>query len=140
MQTKQSLRGVTLIELLISMTIIGVLGAIAYPSYRNYTLASHRIDAISTLSQNQAILERCYAQNFSYNAACTALPSFPQTSEQGYYTITLSNLTATTYTLTATARGAQVNDTNCVTMRLDQANQKTAFDSAGSAQSSCWNP
>jgi type IV pilus assembly protein PilE len=126
--------GFTLIELLIVIVIVGILVAIAYPSYRAWVLKSHRSDAMATLSQDQAILERCYAQTFTYNGACAALPVMPQTSPQGFYTITLTNQTATTYTLTATATGTQTLDTTCLTMSVNQANQKTA------TQAVCWTP
>ena len=129
-----STRGFTLIELLIVMVIVGILMAIAYPSYRNWILKSHRSDAMATLSQDQAILERCFAQTFSYTGACAALPAFPQTSPQGYYTITLSNQTASSYKLTATAIGTQALDTTCTTFSIDQTNLQTA------TQPACWTP
>jgi type IV pilus assembly protein PilE len=133
-------QGFTLIELLISLSIIAILGTIAYPSYVSYVNRSHRSDALSTLSQLQLTLERCYSQNFSYSAACTAKPNFPITSPQTYYTISIANLGTTTYTLTATTAGNQTADTTCKTMSVNQANVKTAFDSTGAAQTACWNP
>lgn len=133
-------QGFTLSELLIALTLIAILTAIAVPSYKIFVLKSHRVDAISTLTKDQAILERCYAQNFSYNLACAALPAFPQTSDQGYYSITLSNQTSATYTLTATATGNQTQDTTCRTFTLTQTNQKSAVNSGGAAQTTCWNP
>ena len=133
-------KGFTLIELLITVAIIGILAGISYPSYLNYVNRSHRSDALSTLSQLQLTLERCYSQNFSYSAACTAKPTFPFTSPQGYYTISITNLGTSTYTLTATATGNQVSDTTCTTMSLNQANVKTAFSAGGAAQTVCWNP
>lgn len=129
-----TIRGFTLIELLIVIVVVSILATIAYPSYRAWILKAHRSDAMATLAQDQTILERCYAQTFSYSQTCTALPAFPQASPQGYYTITLSNQTATTYTLTATAIGTQALDTSCATMSIDQANQKTA------TQAACWTP
>lgn len=125
-------KGFTLIELLIVIVIVGILASIAYPSYLAWVLKAHRSDSMATLSLDQVILERCYAQTFAYNQACAALPAFPQMSPQGYYTITLSNKTATTYTLTATAIGKQALDVNCATMSLDQAGTKTA------TQPACW--
>ncbi len=134
MRTTRQIKGFTLIELLITLVIIAILMSLAFPSYRTWILKSHRTDAMATLSQDQAILERCYAQTFAYNQACASLPAFPQASPLGYYTITLTNQTATTYTLTATATGVQTADTACTTFTLNQANQKTA------TQSACWNP
>lgn len=132
--------GFTLVELLISLAIMGILVSIAYPSYLQYILESRRADAHATLTQDQIILERCYSQNFSYATACGALPAFPQTSPQGFYTINISNLTATTYTLTATPVGTQNRDTECASMSINQANVKTAVDSSANAETECWNP
>lgn len=137
---KKRHEGFTLIELMIVVVIVGILAAIAYPSYVNFIMKSRRSDALATLAQDQITLERCYAQNFSYNKACGSLPTFPQTSPQGYYTITLTNLGTASYTLTATAKGSQTEDVDCASFTVDQANVKTALDASGTAQSTCWNP
>lgn len=134
------IKGFTLIELMMAVLIMAILATIAYPYYVSFLLKSRRSDALATLAQDQITLERCYAQNFSYNAPCGSLPPFPQTSAQGFYNITLTNLGATTYTLTATPIGSQAEDTTCVTMTVDQSNTKTAVDSSGTAQTICWNP
>lgn len=134
------LKGFTLIELMIAVAIMGILATIAYPHYVSFLLKSRRSDALATMAQDQITLERCYAQNFSYSQACNSLPTFPQTSPQGFYSITLTNLGDTTYTLTATPLGAQTKDTTCAKMTVDQANVKTAVDSSGTAQTICWNP
>lgn len=131
-------KGFSLIELLIGMIIIGILSSIAYSGYLSHMLKVRRSDAMGTMTQDQIAFERCYAQNFAYNAACTALPAFPQTSPQGYYSIALTNLSATTYTLTATPLGTQVKDTTCATMSVNQANVKTAADSGAASQTGCW--
>lgn len=137
---KQFQRAFTLIELLVVVAIISILAAVAYPSYTRYVLKSHRADALTALSQNQVILERCYAQNFSYMQACASLPVFPLASPQGYYTLTLPVQSATAFTLTATAIGTQVQDTPCATLSVDQANQQTALNSVGAPQTVCWHP
>ncbi|KTD56420.1 type IV pilin protein [Legionella shakespearei] len=133
-------QGFTFIEILVALAIIGILSLIAYPSYMEYIQKARRSDAQAILSQDQLIMERCYAQNFSYSAACGARPSFPQITPEGFYTINISNLTATTYTLTATPLGAQLKDTKCATMSVNQANVKTAADSGATSQTECWNP
>ncbi len=132
--------GFTLVELLVTIIVIGILISIAYPSYKDYIMKSRRTDALQTLSQDQLILERCYSSNFSYSAACGALPAFPQTSTQGFYSITISNLGTSTYTLTATPIGAQAQDTTCASISVNQANARTASDSTNTSQSVCWNP
>ncbi|KTD45147.1 type IV pilin protein [Legionella quateirensis] len=136
----RSMKGFTLIELLVTLVIIGILVAFAYPSYLQFIQKSRRADAQAILTQDQIIFERCYSQNFSYVAACGALPAFPQTTPEGFYTINVSNLTATTYTLTATPLGSQADDTKCASMSVNQANVKAAVDSTATAQTECWNP
>jgi type IV pilus assembly protein PilE len=129
--------GFTLIEILIVVAIVAILAAIALPSYRSSILKSRRADAIQVLSEGAVIMERCYAQNFSYNAACANTP--PAVSAQGFYTVALTS-GATTFTLTASAKGTQVGDTLCQTFSVDQAGQKIGLDSGGAQQSGCWRP
>lgn len=131
--------GFTLIEMLVTLVILSILTIAAYPSYVAWIVKAHRSDAMATLTQDQTLLERCYAQSFTY-VGCTSLPAFPQTSTQGFYSIALSNLTATTYTLTATPIGSQARDERCASMSIDQSGQRTAANSAAVAQTECWNP
>lgn len=134
----RNIQGFSLLELMIVVAIIGLLSTIAYPSYKSYVLRSNRSDALAALERDQVSLERCYAQNYSYNAACTGLPTFPHNSPQNYYSIAISNLGVSTYTLTATPIGNQTQDTTCASITLDQANQKNGTDTSGNAQTSCW--
>lgn len=129
--------GFTLIELMITVAIVGILASIAIPSYRSYILKSRRAEAMTELTKAQTTIERCYGANFTYAGACS--PDSPVTTPTGFYTITAASV-ATTYTFTATAAGAQASDTTCATMTLNQANQKLAFDSSATAQTVCWNP
>lgn len=129
--------GFTLIELMITVVIIGILASIALPSYTSYVVKTRRAEAMSELTKAQTVIERCYGANFTYVGACS--PATPTTTPNGFYIITASSA-ATTYTFTATAAGPQAGDTTCATMTIDQANQKLAFDASATAQTVCWNP
>lgn len=130
-------RGFTLIEVMITVAIVGIIAAIALPSYGAYIRKTRRADAMASLSQAQTNIERCYAANFSYAMPPCAAP--PAASIKGFYTIAAVS-TATTYTLTATATGSQAADKTCTQMTVDQANQMTAVDDGSTAQLGCWNP
>ena len=64
--------GFTLIELLIVIAIIGILAAIAYPSYQSAIIKSHRTDAMGDLINFQSAMERHYTTNNSYKGAAAA--------------------------------------------------------------------
>ncbi|HEY0288252.1 MAG TPA: type IV pilin protein [Pseudomonas sp.] len=127
MQTvKNSQRGFTLIELMITVAIVGILAAIAYPSYTNYVLRGYRSEGIALLSDAAARMERFYAQNNTYVGATLATIGITNAnSANNKYTLQLASAaTATAYTLQVVPQGSQVKDTTCGTMSLDQAGNK----------------
>lgn len=102
--------GVTLLELMIVVAIVGILAAFAYPSYRAQVMRTHRADGMTQLMEMSQQLERCYTRNSTYVGCATV--SFPTTSEEGHYVVT-STPAATTYVLAATPQGGQADDTDC---------------------------
>lgn len=122
MKLKRS--GFTLIELMITIVIVGILSGVAVAVYKTQVLKGRRADAINTLLAISLAEERYRSNNASYAALSAVWPT--TTTPQGYYTLTASNVTATSYTITATGGGAQANDTEngtaCNTLQLIVSN------------------
>lgn len=138
-------KGFTLIELMVVVAIIGIIAAVAYPSYVKSGYKGRRSDAKAALNQYSQVLERCYANYGSYNNAnCTAsttLAGAGYTSQKGYYTVTGPTLSSTSYTLIATAvsGGAQAGDTGCTVLGLlSTGKQISGSSSATSDTGNCW--
>jgi type IV pilus assembly protein PilE len=112
------------------MVIVGILVAIAVPSYRNFTMKANRSDAKIALTNYAQQLERCYTTSQTY-AGCLVMP---QPTPQGFYTVNFigAPADAAQYTLQATPLGAQVNDLQCPTFSLNQANVRLP------AGATCW--
>ncbi len=127
--------GVTLIELMIVLVIIGILAAIAFPSYRAYQQRAHRTEAKSALLQVQADQERFYLENNRYTTDPTDLASFDDDlSENGVYTISITSANlAQGYTATAvpTSGGGDndvdmSNDTECAQFSITSEGARDA--------------
>jgi len=143
--------GFTLIELMIVVAVVGILTAVAYPSYTEYIRKSRRSDAIVTISKIQQAQERWRANNPLYSvdvsssstglrlttgATATSTYNLPS----GYYSIALSGASATGYTITATAINAQASDARCTALTATLAGGNTTYGYTGSGSTKiCWN-
>lgn len=115
-------RGFSLIELMIVVAVIGILAAIAYPSYQENVRATRRADAQGALMAFAAAMERYRTENGTYEKAATGgantgaplatlFPSeAPLEGSAKFYDLTITAATRNTYTLTATPKGAQSGD------------------------------
>ena len=114
---KQDAKGFSLIELMIIVAIIGVLTAIAFPSYNNYIMQSRRSDAVAMLLQVMQQQERYFTERLSYTTDLTQLGyTLPVRSDGENYEITASTCATGAISqcvlLTATALGGQAADGN----------------------------
>lgn len=99
-------QGFTLIELMIVVAVVAILAAIAIPSYLEQTRKGRRAEAVRAVGELQLAQERWRAENPSYGTM--AQVGAPEASS--YYTFTVPNNAASTYTITATRAGAQATD------------------------------
>ncbi|MFT7558445.1 MAG: type IV pilus assembly protein PilE [Flavobacteriales bacterium] len=127
--------GFTLIELMIVIAILGVLAAYAYTSYINSVQKSRRSDAMDALLNKATLQERWYMASNQYTGDIDDVGGAE--SQKEYYTITVDNTTdcssvGACFTLTATAIDAQTDDTDCLTMSVNNFGQRTA------TTANCW--
>lgn len=128
--------GFTLIELMIAIAIIGILASIAYPSYTAYVERGRRSDGQSALLDLSHRMDQYFSENKSYQGATLAELGVKETSPEGYYTLSISNLSGNTYTANAAPTGAQSSD-KCGSLTINQLGQH-GFTGANVTPTECW--
>jgi type IV pilus assembly protein PilE len=133
--------GFTLIELMVVVTILSILMAIAYPIYKDYVTKSRRGDGKAKLLEIAQREERFFTDNNTYTTDLTKLgyATNPVNSDLAYYSIAAAagptGSITTSFTLTATRQNQQANDTKCGNYSLTSTNVKNA---TGTEAASCW--
>ncbi|MGB0733611.1 MAG: type IV pilin protein [Pontibacterium sp.] len=127
--------GFTLIELMITVVVIGILVAIAYPSYLSYVQDTRRANAVGELLSAAQWMERQYVADGTYlNSDGNNRDISGFEAEQ--YTLSVQASSASTYTLQAAPTGAQASD-SCGTLSITHIGVK-AVSGSGATVSDCW--
>lgn len=140
-------RAFTLIELMITVAIIGILAAIAFPSYRGYVLRANRTVAKTFMTEIVSKQESFRSDRKVFADVLTKLGFAANTlylksdgstaavATGAVYSLVLGNATAVAYTLTATPLNSQTQDAKCGTLSLTGAGIRSASGTSGAA---CW--
>ena len=144
----KKIQGFTLMELMVAVAIIGILSAIAIPSYRDSVMKSRRADAKAALMDLANAMERRFTENNSYKGAAGTIATPADTgaariynvdsNTATYYDVTINASDDTTYTLQAAPKAAQAGD-KCGTLTLNNAGvENIAGGSTGVTAADCW--
>lgn len=151
------LRGFTLVELMITVAIVSILAAVAYPSYIEHVAKGRRADARARLAVAQHWMERYYTERYSYastgatttNADFDTQTSFVTSPPSGegatMYTLSVA-VSGSTYTLTATRQsGSAMDGDACGNLTLTHDGVKSVvshdtgkYASLPAAVVACW--
>ncbi len=126
--------GFTLIELMIAVVVIGILTAIALPSYNGYVMRARLAEAFTGLAGAQPRLEQHWSNTRSYAGFDTVAGLMPPNTQN--FTFSLTTGTASAYTLTATGRNAAAN----FIFTIDQSGNRVTsrVPSGWTASNTCW--
>ncbi len=134
---KKHSKGMTLIELMIAVVIIGIITAIAYPSYTDHVIKSHRTVALSDISRIQLELETSYDGGYDWSHIILGGNCTICESDSDRFSFSVASSATAAYTITATAKSAkgQTND-KCFPQGVSSITLNSANVEAPSA---CWN-
>ena len=135
MQMRKNMLGMTLMELMIVVVIIGILTAIAFPNYREFVARAKRTEAKAALLKIATNQERFYLQNSTFTTDMTMLgfADDPYVSDSESYSVSVTAADASDYTAVATYQFADAENDKCGTWQIDGRGDKTS-----APYTDCW--
>ncbi len=128
MKTK---KGFNLIELMITVAIMGILAVVVYPSYTDYVAKGARADGLASLMRVANLQEQFYLDNKQYTEDMKDLNlgADPYIADNGLYSI--DSIGTDDFTVTATAQGIQATrDSGCINIKINDIGERTPAE--------CW--
>lgn len=137
MKLRVYMRGITLMELMIVVVIVGILTAIAFPNYRNFVMRAKRSEAKAALLKAATNQEKFYLQNQIFSDSLAELGfSAPFKTDSGAYQLSVSSpASASDFTVTATYTGTDDESAKCPTFTIDGRGNRTSPDGT---YADCW--
>ena len=140
MHKKSHQQGMTLLELMVVIAIVGILAAIALPSFNNSVMQARRADARNALFDWQLRQAEYFADNLSFADVSTINDGGDNTvvSSEGYYDVTVTSSSASAFQMTATPKSGttQAGDTECADYFC--INQDGPLYTGNCAPQACW--
>lgn len=116
--------GFTLIELMMAVAIVGILSAIALPSYTQYVMRGRLVEASSALAGQRVKMEQFYQDNRTYTGACVAGTVAPPIAATENFNFAC-NIAIDGQSYTIDADGAGGSSMDGFTLRIDQSNTRS---------------
>ena len=134
MRMYRGMRGITLLELMVVVVILGILLSIAYPNYRQFAARAKRTEAKALLLEIAAVQERFYLNNNRYASMGELGFDDPQVTDSGSYSVTIIGNDANNYTATATYALSDDEGSKCTSFTIDGRGSKSSTGSIAN----CW--
>ena len=138
--TSVNQRGFSLMEMLVTITILMILAAVAIPNYRNHVLRTQRSEAMAGLMRIAAAQEKFYLQNNRYTTALDESGlNLDTATTNNHYTLSVLTATQNGFNAIAVPAGTQADDEVCRLFSIDERGRKLAQDVDGTATTdTCW--